>query len=233
MLKKGQKSLVILLVFAIATVVVWQIPGGMMILYPFTLLSTWFHEMGHGVMALILGGHFIRMEVFANGSGLAQYSGELFLGTIGRAIVAGAGPLAPTFMGSFMLIMSDKAKVAKWTLIILGILMLSSVVLWIREFLPILVLAFLGLLLLLVGLKGKAGIKQFTMQFFGVQAIMGFYLSIGYLFSSGANVGGYSLPSDTQAMANNLFLPFWFWGALLLFIWAAMIYYTMKTVLNK
>lgn len=204
-----------------------------MILYPFTLLSTWFHEMGHGVMALILGGHFIRMEVFANGSGLAQYSGELFLGTIGRAIVAGAGPLAPTFMGSFMLIMSDKAKVAKWTLIILGILMLSSVVLWIREFLPILVLAFLGLLLLLVGLKGKAGIKQFTMQFFGVQAIMGFYLSIGYLFSSGANVGGYSLPSDTQAMANNLFLPFWFWGALLLFIWAAMIYYTMKTVLNK
>jgi hypothetical protein len=233
MLKKGQKSLVILLVFAIATVVVWQIPGGMMILYPFTLLSTWFHEMGHGVMALVLGGHFIRMEVFANGSGLAEHSGELFLGPIGRAIVAGAGPLAPTFIGSFMLIMSDKARVAKWTLIVLGILMLASVVLWIREFLPILVLAFLGLLLLLVGLKGKAGIKQFTMQFFGVQAIMGFYLSIGYLFSSGANVGGYSLPSDTQAMANNLFLPFWFWGALLLFIWAAMIYYTIKTVLNK
>jgi sensor histidine kinase YesM len=233
MLKKGQKSLIILFVFAIATVIVWQLPGGMMILYPFTLLSTWFHEMGHGIMALLLGGHLIRIEVYANGSGLAEHSGELFLGPFGRALVAAAGPLAATMIGSFMLIKADKAKLAKWTLLIIGILMLGSVALWIRGFMPILVLIILGALLVFIALKGNAGVKKITMQFLGVQAFMSFYLSIGYLFSSGADVGGYSLPSDTQAIANNLLLPFWFWGAVLLAIWAIMINYTIKKVLNK
>ena len=31
------------------TVVLWQFTAGRYLLYPITILATWFHEMGHGV----------------------------------------------------------------------------------------------------------------------------------------------------------------------------------------
>ena len=40
-------------------------------LYPFTLLGTWVHEMGHGLGALLCGGRFDRLEIFEDASGLA------------------------------------------------------------------------------------------------------------------------------------------------------------------
>lgn len=41
-----------LMAAALVTVVLWQIPQGDYILYPFTILATWFHEMGHGLAAI-------------------------------------------------------------------------------------------------------------------------------------------------------------------------------------
>ena len=38
-----------------ATVALWQVPYGDTLLYPFTLLATWFHEMGHGLASMLLG----------------------------------------------------------------------------------------------------------------------------------------------------------------------------------
>jgi hypothetical protein len=35
---------------AATTVVLWQFAAGRYLLYPFTILATWFHEMGHGLV---------------------------------------------------------------------------------------------------------------------------------------------------------------------------------------
>ena len=48
------------------------VPMGRLILYPFTLLSTWVHEMGHGISALLVGGHFLRLDIYADASGMAH-----------------------------------------------------------------------------------------------------------------------------------------------------------------
>jgi hypothetical protein len=72
---------------AIATIALWQVPGGNYILYPFTILATWFHEMAHGLMAFLLGGKFDRLIIFPNGSGIAYYSGPLFLEPISTVLV--------------------------------------------------------------------------------------------------------------------------------------------------
>jgi hypothetical protein len=50
---------------------------------------------------------------------------------------------------------------------------------------------------------------------------------VGYLFSEGARVGGRSGPSDTQAIADVLILPYWFWGgaisaAIAFLLWKAL-----------
>lgn len=89
-----------LIAAAIVTVAVWQLPGGNYILYPFTILATWFHEMAHGLMALLMGGRFTKLLIFSNGSGVAYYTGPLFFEPISRALVAAAGPMGPPLAGA-------------------------------------------------------------------------------------------------------------------------------------
>jgi hypothetical protein len=75
--------------------------------------------------------------------------------------------------------------------------------------------------------------KRLLLQFFGVQSIMSVYLSIGYLFSSGASIEGGNYFLDTQVMQNELFLPYWFWGGLLLIISAILLFVSLKIVYQK
>ncbi len=107
---------------ALVTVMLWQVPGGNYALYPFTILATWFHEMAHGLAALLLGGHFTKLLIFQNGSGLAYYTGPLFLGPIGKAVVAAAGPLGPPIAGAALILTSRNTKTASLSLFLLGAL---------------------------------------------------------------------------------------------------------------
>jgi Peptidase M50B-like len=65
------------LFFAIAAAWLLQhvVPFGRLVLYPFTLLSTWIHETGHGVAALLSGGAFERLQIFWDASGQALARG--------------------------------------------------------------------------------------------------------------------------------------------------------------
>ena len=99
-----------LLLAAFITVVLWQMPFGNFVLYPFTILSTWFHEMGHGLTAIALGGRFEKLMIFSNGSGLAYNSGHLALGAFGRALVSTGGLMGPPIAGAALLMASRHAS---------------------------------------------------------------------------------------------------------------------------
>ena len=139
---------------AVATIVLWQVPYGHYILYPFSILATWFHEMGHGLAAIFLGGDFLKLEIFANGSGRATYtySGDLFLGRIGRAIVAAAGLLGPPIAGAILILASRSFKTASISLKILGGFLLFSVLIWVRSLFGIVAILLLGLIILGIGI---------------------------------------------------------------------------------
>lgn len=47
---------------------------GYYILCPFTILETWSHEMGHGIISLLVGGDFEYLKIFGNGSELTHSS---------------------------------------------------------------------------------------------------------------------------------------------------------------
>lgn len=68
------KRIVLLAVCAAISVSLWQTTLGSYLLYPFTILATWFHEMGHGLAALLTGNSFERLLIFPDGSGLALSS---------------------------------------------------------------------------------------------------------------------------------------------------------------
>ena len=126
MKQNNNRSLIFLMIFAVLTVVLFNMPFGRYVLYPFIILGTWFHEMSHGLMAIAMGGSFHKLELFADGSGLAYHSGGLFLGPIGNAMVAAGGPLGPTTAGSLLLLASKNQKVSRISLYILGFFQVIS-----------------------------------------------------------------------------------------------------------
>jgi hypothetical protein len=211
LMSNDRTGLIYLIVIAFATGIMWQIPGGKIILYPLTLLSTWYHEMAHGLMAVVLGGNFKKLEIFANGSGLARYEyrGSLFLGAIGKVLVSAAGPMGPPIIGAGFILASRSLQISQQRLIILGSFMLISVVIWVRTGIGILVISLLGLIILGIGLKASPEVQVFLIQFLGVQACISTFRDFNYIFRyCGGN-------SDTAQIAKILILPHWFWGILI------------------
>ncbi len=195
---------------AVATIALWQIPYGGYILYPFSILATWFHEMGHGLAAILLGGDFRQLQIFANGSGFAQYSSRF--GSIGRAFVAAAGPMGPPIAGGMLILASRSFKTASLSLKILGGVLLLSVLIWVRSLFGITVISLLGLIILGIGLKANRWFQGFSIQFLGVQACISTYHQLDYLFTRTAGPLGVS---DTGQIQQQLFLPYWFWGGIM------------------
>lgn len=205
-------GLVWLIGAALVTVILWQVPGGNYALYPFTILATWFHEMAHGVMALLLGGTFTKLLIFQNGSGVAYYTGPLWLGPIGKALVAAAGPLGPPIAGGALILTSRNTKTASLSLYVLGTILLLSTAIWVRSLFGFIVIPAMGLLILALAVKGSPRVRGFAVQFLGVQACVSTYLQVGYLFTFSAGPLGIS---DTGQIQQILLLPYWFWGALI------------------
>ena len=197
---------------AVVTILLWQVPYGDYILYPFSILATWFHEMGHGLAAILLGGNFRRLEIFADGSGVAYHSGGLFLGRIGRALVAAGGPMGPPIAGAILILVSRSFKAASFSLKILGGFLLFSVLIWVRSPFGIVAILLLGLIIFGIGLKANRWFQGFSIQFLGVQACISTYHQLDYLFTPTAGPLGLS---DTGQMQQQLFLPYWFWGGLM------------------
>lgn len=226
----NKKNLIYLGSIAMVTVVLWQLPFGNLVLYPFTILGTWFHEMAHGIMALLLGGNFHQLEIYSDGSGLAMHSGDLFFGGIGRAFVAAAGPVGPTISGSIMLLSSKDQRSTKTALFILSFLLMLTPFIWIRSLFGFLIILGIGLIVMFISLKGSNGVKRLTLQFLAIQSFVSSYMSIGYLFSSGGVVNGTLFMSDTAQIAANLFLPYWFWAILIICFSVSLIFLSFKKV---
>ncbi|MFB2768788.1 M50 family metallopeptidase [Pelatocladus sp. BLCC-F211] len=221
-----------LITAAIATIILWQVPVGEYILYPFTILATWFHEMSHGLMALVLGGNFQKLLIFSNGSGVASYSysGSLLLGSLGRALVAAAGPMGPPIAGAALILASRNFKTASWSLKILGGFLLLSTAIWVRSLFGLVAIPLLGLIILGIGLKTPRWMQGFAIQFLGVQACVSTYHQLDYLFSYSAGPLGIS---DTAQMQQQLLLPYWFWGAVMAIASLIILVQSLRLVYRK
>lgn len=203
----------LLAVIAVASVILWQTMIGSLLLYPFTILATWFHEMGHGVAAMLTGSSFERLLIFPDGSGVAQSMRPADASGLTNALIAASGPLGPAIAGSLLIIASRTDKATRAALTVVGLALIVSTVIWVRTLTGWLVLPALGIAILALAWRGSAAQQRFGIQLLGVQACISVWQQFGYLFSSGGNIGGELHRSDTSAIADALLLPYWFWGA--------------------
>lgn len=213
-----------LLAIAVVTVIAWQTTIGSQILFPFSLLATWFHEMGHGLTAALLGAQFERLVIYPDASGLAQYSGRLW--GVGHAIVAAVGLMGPALAGSLLIMASRSRKLTRLFLTGLGAALIVSTLVWVRSLAGWIVLPGFAALALWGAYTQRERARRFVIELFGVQAAISVWHDLGYLFSPGGVVGGQLARSDTGAIADALILPYWFWGgaitaAILLILWRA------------
>lgn len=221
----GRMGFTWLIAAAFITIVLWQVPAGDYILYPFSILATWFHEMGHGLMALLLGGNFQQLQIFSNGSGVASYSLARSLAPVGPSLVAAAGPMGPPIAGSALILASRSFKTASLSLKILGGFLIFSALVWVRSPFGLIAIPVLGLIILLVGLRGPRWLQGFAIQFLGVQACISTFHQLDYLFSFSAGPLGIS---DTAQIQNNLLLPYWFWGGLMAIASFAILFQSLR-----
>lgn len=213
MTQDHQQRALVLAGIALASILAWQTALGGLILYPFTILSTWFHEMGHGIGAMLTGNQFERLVIYADGSGVAQSLRPVDGFALTDALIAASGPLGPAVAGALLIASSRSAKATRIALTVLGAALILSTAIWVRSLVGWVVLPALGLAILLIAYKISAQRQQFAIQFLGVQACISVWKQFGYLFSAGGLVGGQIQRSDTGAIADVLFLPYWFWGA--------------------
>jgi len=199
-------------VAVIASVLLPRIPYGRNVLYPFALVGTWAHEMGHGLMAVLLGGSFERLEVYRSLGGVAYYQG---LGDFAGALVAMAGLLGPAIIGGLVIVYGSRPAQARWVLAALGIAVLLSVLLVVRNGFGVVVLGVIGVVLVGLGFAAPDTVRIGLAQLIGVQLCLTSWGTLDYMFTSTFVRDGSTVDSDTQSIANALFLPYWFWGGLI------------------
>lgn len=215
--KKQPNPAKLLLLAAALTILLWQIPYGQYVLYPFTILATWFHEMGHGMSALFFGGQFSYLEIFKNGSGLAHYNGQFEHWE--KALIAAGGLLGPPMAGNLLILAGSTPRLSHITLFLLSTVIIISVLLWIRTAFGMGMMLALAVVILFLATKASAHMQCFVIQFLGVQACVSSSNQLSYLFTNHVAVGSHKGLSDTGKIAEELsFMPYWFWGIVIAII---------------
>ena len=192
------------------TVALYLVPFGQLLAYPLVLLSTLVHEVGHGVTAMLVGGHFERFVMFPDASGMAFSSGV----EPGwrHALVAAGGLVGPALAAALAFV---AARRAGWSRAFLVSMAAAGVVLLVLVVRNPFGIAFAGVLVTLLGwlgLRASAATAQVATVFMAVQLALSVFSRGDYLFVKEAQTGAGVNPSDVQLMANALGGPYWAWG---------------------
>ncbi|WP_010521330.1 M50 family metallopeptidase [Aquimarina agarivorans] len=223
-------------IIAFLVFVMWQLPALGIFRYPFILLGTWFHEMGHGLTAIALGGNFSHLEIYENGGGVAFTSlpqNGYVPYRVARALVAAGGLLGPSVFGAVLIVASAKANWTTWVLRGIIILLVASILIWVRSLIGSVVLVLIAVLLIILSVAKNKSISKWTLLFLGIQCTLSTYLQLNYLFTGTFERFGQTMTSDTQVIANNLFGLYWMWAVVIILIstyllWKSYAFYLKK-----
>lgn len=195
-----------------ASIVLPRLPYGRNLLYPFALLGTWAHEMGHGLAAVVVGGRFRRLEVYPGLGGQAYSTG---IRGARRAVVSAGGLLGPALAGGLVIVLGSRQQTAPWVLTGLAVAIAVSLITVVRNPFGWLSLGAMAAVLAPVAIYAAPGIRIFLAQLIGIQFCLACWGTLDYMFTSRFHRDGRIIDSDTQEIANVLVLPYWFWGTVI------------------
>jgi len=196
---------------AIAWLLEHVVPFGRLVLYPFTLLATWVHECGHGIAAMATGGHFDKLEIFGDASGLAH---TRELGNVAIAVTCLGGMIAPPLVGALLLAVARGPRRARATLFVSAVLLVVTLALWVRSPAGVIVVPACAALLGWAAWSWEPTRRLVLAQFIAITlALDTVGRMVGYAMSSKATVGGEERTSDVAAAADALGITRYVLGA--------------------
>mgnify|MGYP001167410178 CR=1 FL=1 len=188
----------------------WNIPALDFLLYPVRLFVTFVHESGHGLAALISGGHFERFEVYSSGAGVALTAG----GT--RALILPAGYLGAAFFGAALFYLTNTLPYPRVIAGVLGVWLIAFSVL----FTDLLSTAFVvgigtGIVMIILSAKAPPDVALILLNALAILTGLNAVLDLVYLVnSSGATLG--TIRNDAAAFSAEIapLIPAGVWAAL-------------------
>lgn len=196
---------------AFATVVLYTIPFGRLLAWPLILLSSFVHELGHGLVATLVGADFQSLRVFPDASGVAQHTGAP--GRLAQAAIAMGGLVGPSFASALGFLAARKSSWSRaaWAVVAVTLLLLGITVL--RGLTTFIFAAMLLALAAWIVRKATPSQAQGATAFFATQLALSVLSRADYLFTDVATTGSGTMPSDVAVIASSLVGPYWMWGA--------------------
>ncbi len=183
----------------LAAMFVRQIP---IVSLPLNWLETYFHEISHGIAALITGGKIVSIQLFLDGGGLCTSRGGINL------FISFSGYAGATLWGwGIYRLASAHQKIAQFFSYFILLVLISSIVFWVRDFLTSLILLVLIVIFILLINLRKLRYLQTLLQFLGVSILLNSLFSPSYLLD-GKNLG------DGAALASMTLIPELVWVAI-------------------
>lgn len=182
------------------------------LLWPLSQFATYVHELFHGLFAMLGGGAFRRMEMFPDGGGTAYTAHYTELGS---ALSSAGGLVGPAILGAIILFFSRRFKMTHNLLLILGILIALSALLWARDGYTLMFCAIATFIL--VGayfIPSKTVVRIFA-QVIGIELCLQNVLDFRYMFIESFERNGEVLYSDTGNIAQSLGGTYWAWAMLI------------------
>lgn len=181
---------------------------------PIQFLSTWAHELGHGLGALITGGSFMKLTVYPNFSGVAMTGTS---NNFQRAMVIFIGLLGPSLLGVFMIFLTRALNAYRLAIFLLAALLGLSLI-WAADRFTVATL--LGGAVVLGGVAWKVPHHAllYVAHVIAIALCLNALTGFGYFFVGNAQIAGTEYVSDTGVLSDVIGGPYWFWGALMMVV---------------
>jgi hypothetical protein len=222
----------VLVVALLASLLLWNLPLGGFVLYPFKLLSTWFHELCHGLVMLMTGAGFSHLEIYRDTSGIAFAGAQV--GPAGNALIASAGYLGASLAGATLLVLGQGARAARRILIGLAVVLALSAVLWVENDFGRAAVAVGAGVSMMLGAIGREQLAIVAVNFIAAQACIQAVLDIRVLFRSELVIDGRAVQlSDANAMAAATFGSGRMWAGVWLAVSLVAFYVAMRAIKRR
>ncbi len=190
-----------LIVVVVAVVFLWHT----WIVYPLKILVVFFHEMGHGIAAVLTGGSIVEIQLDPREGGLAITRGG------SRFLILSAGYLGSLVIGGLILLGAAHSRHDRAITATLGIVLLIVTLLFVRPFFgfgQIFGLAAAALLLLAARFLSHE-VNDFLLVVIGLTSCLYAVIDI-----KSDVLDRPELQSDARMLAEHTGLPTVLWGAL-------------------
>lgn len=208
----------------IALLVLWQIPGVGLVVYPFRLFGTFVHEISHGLAALVTGGNFHRFTVSPDLSGLAWSAGGW------RWVISSAGYIGSAVFGGVLILLAARGVAARVLLMALGCVLGLLCLLFVRNLFGIATGLGLAAAMFLAGYRLRPPWSDIVLLVLALQLVLDGFNSLFTLLrlSSASNV-----QTDALSMAQATGIPAVVWTVVWAGLSLAMLFVTLRLAYRR